>query len=235
MESIPKSSGIYQIRNLVNGKVYVGSAINLRARWQKHLSNLRYNKHPNIKLQNAFNKYGVDNLIFEIIELVPNKEQLLDREQYYINTLNAVNEGYNICPIAGNTTGVFHTEESIQKMKVAHSNISEETRKRMSEAGKRRKPISEETRRHMSEAQKGKVLSSTHRENLSKALKGRCKGMYTGGARYNAKKVICIETGIIYEAISVASRETHTDRVSIIRCVNGSGKTAGGFHWKYVD
>ena len=235
MQDIPKNSGIYQIRNLINGKVYVGSAVNLRKRMHKHLSSLRHNKHCNIKLQNAYNKYGEDNFVFEIIELVPNKEQLLDREQYFINTLNVVNEGYNICPVAGNTMGVFHTEESIQKMIIAHSNISEETRKRLSEAGKRRRPISEETRKRMSEAHKGKICSFTHREKLSKALKGRCKGVYIGGARYNARKVICIETGIIYEAISVASRETHTDRSSIIKCVKGIGKTAGGFHWKYVD
>ena len=235
MESIPKKSGIYQIRNLVNGKIYIGSAVNLHARWQKHLSCLRHNKHCNIKLQNAYNKYGKDNIVFEIVELVPNKEQLLDREQYYIDTLNTVNEGYNICPIAGNTTGVFHTEETIQKMKIAHSNISEETRRRMSEAGKRRGPLSEETKRRISKTLKGKTLSSTHRENLSKALKGRCKGMYTGSARYNAKSVMCIETGVIYGAISEASRETHTDRTAIIRCVRGIGKTAGGYHWKYAN
>lgn len=235
MGSIPKKSGIYQIRNLVNEKVYVGSAVNLRTRWHKHLSNLRHNRHCNTKLQNAYNKYGKDNLIFEILELVPNKEQLLDREQYYIDTLNAVNEGYNICPVAGNTMGVFHTEESIQKMRIAHSNISEETRRRMSEAGKRRGPLSEETKRRISKTLKGKTLSSTHRENLSKALKGRCKGMYTGSARYNAKPVMCIETGIIYDAIAEASRETHTNRTSIIRCVKGTQSTANGFHWKYVD
>lgn len=235
MESIPKKSGIYQIRNLVNGKIYIGSAVNLHARWQKHSSCLRHNKHCNIKLQNAYNKYGKDNIVFEVVELVPNKEQLLDREQYYIDTLNTVNEGYNICPIAGNTTGVFHTEETIQKMKIAHSNISEETRRRMSEAGKRRGPLSEETKRRISKTLKGKTLSSTHRENLSKALKGRCKGVYTGSARYNAKSVMCIETGVIYGAISEASRETHTDRTAIIRCVRGIGKTAGGYHWKYAN
>ena len=115
MESIPKKSGIYQIRNLVNGKIYIGSAVNLRKRMHKHSSNLRHNKHCNIKLQNAYNKYGKDNLVFEVVELVPNKEQLLDREQYYIDTLNTVNEGYNICPIAGNTMGFFIQKSLFRK------------------------------------------------------------------------------------------------------------------------
>lgn len=47
MESIPKKSGIYQIRTLVNGKIYVGSSVNLRARRNRHFSNLRRNEHPN--------------------------------------------------------------------------------------------------------------------------------------------------------------------------------------------
>ena len=47
MESIPKKSGIYQIRNLVNGKIYVGSAVNLRARMQSHFGELKNNKHNN--------------------------------------------------------------------------------------------------------------------------------------------------------------------------------------------
>lgn len=84
MESIPKKSGIYQIRNLVNGKVYVGSAVNLRTRRNRHFSYLRNNCHANRKLQNAFNKYGEENIVFEVVEIVADKYNLLEREQYYI-------------------------------------------------------------------------------------------------------------------------------------------------------
>lgn len=79
-------SGIYKITNKVNGKFYVGSAYSIFYRWYNHTNNLKQNKHTNYKLQRAFNKYGFDNFIFEIVELhLP--ENLNIREQYYLDTL----------------------------------------------------------------------------------------------------------------------------------------------------
>ena len=74
---------IYQIRNLINGKVYVGQTVNESRRKANHLFLLRMNKHHSIKLQNAYNKYGEKNFIFEILEEC-SKEELNDRELYYI-------------------------------------------------------------------------------------------------------------------------------------------------------
>ena len=227
MESIPKKSGIYQIRNLVNGKVYVGSAVNLRARRNRHFSYLRNNCHANRKLQNAFNKYGEENIVFEVVEIVADKYNLLEREQYYIDTLNAVKEGYNIRLIAESNLGIKYSEQSKERIRKAKSNISEETRKRMSISRNKRPPISEETRRRMSLAQQGKHMSEETKQRISRTLIEKLK--------YNEKKVICVETNQEYRNISVASRETHIDRVSIIRCVRGVRKTAGGYHWKYVN
>lgn len=50
-------SGIYGIFNLVNGKVYIGSAINLKKRFSDHKGRLQKQKHRNGYLQNAWNKY----------------------------------------------------------------------------------------------------------------------------------------------------------------------------------
>lgn len=49
------------------------------------------------------------------------------------------------------------------------------------------------------------------------------------------KKVECIETGIIYDSASVASRETGIDNSAITKCCKGMRKTIGGYHWKYVE
>lgn len=81
------NSGIYQIENKVNSKVYIGSSNNIKRRWQKHKALLRHNKHQNSHLQAAWNKYGEDNFIFSIIELC-SIDSLLDREQYFINIRN---------------------------------------------------------------------------------------------------------------------------------------------------
>ena len=100
-------SGIYKIVNLVNSKIYVGSAVNVRKRWNLHLTYLRQQRHHSKHLQASFNKYGRESFIIELLEEVP-REHLLEREQFYLNSLRPFDgtRGYNICPIAGSVLGV---------------------------------------------------------------------------------------------------------------------------------
>lgn len=50
---------------------------------------------------------------------------------------------------------------------------------------------------------------------------------------YSVRKCQCLETGIIYESISKAMRDTGASKVS--ECCKGKIKTSGGYHWRYVD
>ena len=59
-----KISGIYKIVNTVNGKKYVGSAVDIKRRWQAHKLRLRKNNHHSPKLQNAWNKHGESSFTF---------------------------------------------------------------------------------------------------------------------------------------------------------------------------
>lgn len=116
--------GIYKIINTINGKCYIGSSININNRWGKHRALLRHNKHENIKLQNAWNKYGEENFQFIIIKECDN-EILLEEKQRYLDELgaqdfiNKINKSfdevcYNVSPIA-NTCII--TEEVRNKIK----------------------------------------------------------------------------------------------------------------------
>ena len=58
-------AGIYKIINILNGKVYIGSAKNFQHRWSRHVSALNLDKHENLHLQNAWNKYGSSNFKLE--------------------------------------------------------------------------------------------------------------------------------------------------------------------------
>jgi group I intron endonuclease len=140
-----KNSGIYKITNIVNNKIYIGSAYNISNRFSVHVYTLNNNKHKNKHLQFAWNKYGKINFKFEIIELV-HKEQLLLREQYWIDLYKPYqkNIGYNMAKKAGNTAGI---------------KASEQTRRKQSEAAKKRpkRILSEQERLKISERYKGQI------------------------------------------------------------------------------
>jgi len=101
-----EQSGIYIIRNTINAKVYIGSAVRLISRFRGHLCDLNKGKH-NQRLLNFVRKYGVETLEFSMLELVEEKETLLEREQYWIDFYDSSKSknGFNICPSAGSNIG----------------------------------------------------------------------------------------------------------------------------------
>lgn len=107
-----EKSGIYKILNLKNEKFYIGSTtMKVFKRIQHHYLELKRNNHKNKHLQSAFNKYGEENFIFQVIENVE-KENCLSREQELINSIGIENL-YNINPLASGTPNM--SKESILK------------------------------------------------------------------------------------------------------------------------
>jgi group I intron endonuclease len=106
-------SGIYKIVNKVNGKYYVGSSTNIKIRWKNHIKELNKNRHKNPHLQSAWNKYGMDNFEFNIVELC-SLEDLINIEQKYLNIAHQNKEtNYNIGIFAENSfRGRKHTNET---------------------------------------------------------------------------------------------------------------------------
>ena len=88
--------GIYKIENKLNGLTYIGQSTNIYKRWTNHkCSAFRENsKDYNIPLYKDFRKYGLDNFKFEIIEECL-KEELNEREQYWIQEYDSFFNGYN--------------------------------------------------------------------------------------------------------------------------------------------
>jgi len=157
-------SGIYEILNTVNGKLYIGSAVNMRARFSCHLSQLRSSAHGNRHLQRAFDKYGEDALVFFPVEHVKDKKKLIDREQFWLNALDVcdISKGYNISPTAGSSLGAVRSPEICKKLSEKGKNISTETRAKMSAAQRARYSedgpgCTEETRRKLSLASRGRT------------------------------------------------------------------------------
>jgi group I intron endonuclease len=107
-DSLPHSSGVYQIICLANGKIYVGSAINLRRRWEQHRRLLRGKRHSNGYLQRAWNKYGESQFRVSVLELT-GMEDVLRAEQIWINKTRCADRrvGFNIFDTAGSPGQFF--------------------------------------------------------------------------------------------------------------------------------
>jgi hypothetical protein len=99
-----KPSGVFQIKNLTNGKVLLGSSLNLEGPLNKHRFMLKINGHPNQELQKDWNELGPDRFVFEILETVqiqdnPNfnlKDELTLLEEIWLEKLQPFGErGYN--------------------------------------------------------------------------------------------------------------------------------------------
>lgn len=83
---LPNKSGIYQIKNLINNKIYIGSSKSMMKRKRSHLDTLRRNIHHSRKLQLSWNKYGENNFEFSVLEYC-DVDLLETREQFYLDRL----------------------------------------------------------------------------------------------------------------------------------------------------
>lgn len=86
------SCGIYKITNLLNNKCYIGQSVYIERRFTKHKNfDLEKKDYP---LYVDFEKYGIENFSFEIIELC-SQEELNEKEKYWIEYFDSFNNGYN--------------------------------------------------------------------------------------------------------------------------------------------
>jgi group I intron endonuclease len=99
-----KPSGIFQVRNTMNGKILLGSSLNLEGPLNSHKFMLTIGKHRNEALQKDWDEFGGDKFVFEILEIVKVKDdpgfnledELTLLEQIWIEKLQPFNgQGYN--------------------------------------------------------------------------------------------------------------------------------------------
>jgi hypothetical protein len=254
MKEKKTNCGIYKITNLIPDekigvcKVYIGSSENLCKRKHDHFRSLINNKHLNIHLQKAINKYGVENFKFEpliYIEKIKDKkilkEELLRYEQEYLNDY-IVNgkidhdKCYNLCPIAGSRLGSKQSQQTIEKMQ--KSNIRKQ---RIINITENKEFIS------ISEASRFYNIS---KNNIKACLKGTTSN--AGGYKWSYldekdlknsnkyidrchKRVINKTTGKEFKSIKEASEFYKVNPISIKQVCKGKQKIAGGYEWSYMD
>lgn len=158
-----KISGVYQIRNIVNGKRYIGSSVDVHRRLIIHRCLLNCKKHTNQILQRSWDKYGSDNFDFSIL-LYCNSNETLKYEQEF---LDVCTPEYNIAKSAkAPFLGRKWTKEALEKR-------TRSFQERNGTLDRQSHPMTEETKRALREANAGRTNSIESNIKRSKKLKGR--------------------------------------------------------------
>lgn len=97
---------VYKIVCVVNNKLYIGQTTKtLKERLNKHLASSREERTKNVKFYRAIRKYGEDKFKIFLIEEVGSQEELDERELYWINHYDSVENGYNTKATKGKCGG----------------------------------------------------------------------------------------------------------------------------------
>ena len=110
--------GIYQIE--VNGKKYIGQSIDIEERIKGHKRKLKKNKHENIYLQRAYNKYK--EFKWEVLAECK-KESLNNLESYYVEFYDTKSTGYNM--IDGGNVEVLYMKDAVHNYKIKNIKTGE--------------------------------------------------------------------------------------------------------------
>lgn len=198
---------IYITTNIINGKRYLG---------QKNFD--KYGDYKNylgsgVAFEKAVKKYGRENFKRDIIIFCYSKEEL-NKAEYDLSVFFNVVESddwYNLVLGGGATSGCHLTNET--KDKISKSKTG--------------KPLSEYHKHRISEGLKGIVFSEEHKKKIANAM--------TGKKSVRAKKVLCIELNREFASSHDAEIDLGINGHSIRNVCQGKQKTAGGYHWKYIE
>ena len=243
-----------------SGKVYIGMTMfgnNPKIRWH-HGSG--YIGHPDFYA--AIKQYGWDNMTHEIVASGLSREEAEAKEKELIAFHDSANpaHGYNgtsgglsnfvpsphvVARQVASRAGYHLPQESIEKIRQWHigRTLSEETKEKIRQHRLGSKS-SDETRRKISEANRGRFVSLEARSRIKEGRsdfsisdEGRAKLADAAKTNRNRKRrVICVETGEIFESARAASLSLGLSKTAVTSAIyQGQNRTCGGYHWKYLD
>lgn len=223
-------SGIYRFYTKDNKKSYIGSSVNLYRRINMHINGLLKNKSNCVKLQNYVNKYGMDSLSLEILEtfLIIDHRLLEERETYYIQYYNAVNNGFNCLSVAYSSIEFSWTEEQKENHKIVMKDMAIKYR---------------DSLLHRLELARKSLADNpvypywlVGREFSKETLDKMRQSAYNRGINYQ-KTVIQYDKNMDfiaeYDNARIAERITGVAFQNIGKCCLGKRNTAGKFIWRF--
>ena len=224
-----KAPAIYKITNTMNGKFYIGQAVNFYARMWLH-----FVKPPNPKLKNAVHKYGWDKFNAEILE-TPAICDLDAREQFYLDTLRPYDSaiGYNFLVTASSRKGVPHSQSTKDKISSALTGrtFSESSKRKMSGA-------KQGVMKGSDNPMYGKSHSTAACQKIS-AFRANKPELTLPASLANRKPVAQInltDSSVIkiWPSSADVFRALGIQPAVISRVSKGRGASAGGYGWRFA-
>ena len=154
------TSGIYTITSHKTSKVYVGSSVRTAHRWRVHQRDLRKGVHTNLHLQRHVDKYGLEDLVFEVVRVEPNPTRRLGFEELLIAGLFGPACFNQATSAKAPMTGRKHTPETLAKMS----------------ATAKGRPFPEAAHAKAAATNTGRTLTPEHLAKMSAGLKGKGLG-----------------------------------------------------------
>jgi group I intron endonuclease len=202
--------GIYKITSPTN-KIYVGQSINIKKRFKDYL--LDKTKYKNqIRLVNSINKYGIENHIFEILEICE-FNQLNICERKWQDFYNVIGEQGLNC--------------KLQNCNDKSGKLSEETKLKISLSNKGKNLGNKKSKESIEKSAskiRGTHLSNEHKEKISKAHKGKklSQKQIKAIQKSHSKKVICLDTNKIWNSAKECSKFVNINYYTLMGYLNGS-------------
>ena len=235
-----ESMVIYAFKNKTNGKMYVGQTqrtFGIRTKQHLNRSDTYFDK--------ALSKYGLNNFSYWILDRGSTLEELNEKERYWITEYDCLwPNGYNLTIGGDGVKGYRHTDEYKRKMSEAKKGkmIGEnnpfygkkhtiKSIKKMSEYQSARWTV--EARKERSNNYKGKFAGEDN-PFYKKEHKQSSKDKMSKAKDSIKIKVRNIDTGEVFESLTLASKTYKVQVTHITRVCRGQRKTCGGFRWEYA-
>lgn len=249
---------IYKILNTCNGKVYIGQTTqSLKDRIAQHKCDS--NRNRSSALHCAIRKYGFECFEVEQIDHAHSREELNNKERYWIDYYNSISpNGYNLT--TGGDGAFEPSEETRKKMSTSHKGVKFSKERCEKQSEQRRgenapwygKRLSDEHKQKIRRANTGhkhsdetrKKMSESHKKFYTDEMIKRWKEINKNNRpteeairksqEVRMRKVRCLENGIVYFSLKNAGENMCVNYKLICNCCRGKRKTAGGYHWEYV-
>lgn len=234
-----KIGGIYSIINKSNGKIYIGSSINVRARVNSHKHYFTKQRCHNVYLKRAIRKSPSD-FEFSMIEEVKDRNLLLDREQFWMDFYKSYipENGYNICPKARSCLGAKMSPEACKKLSERKKGVPMHPNARAAlkkwHTGRKKGPMPAHVKEALIRSLKGKPQSAEHK-------KKRLEMWRLAKARLIPIIQLDMDGNEVARFESIVSAERHFGKKFGIKTNIGAvllnkygRKSCFGYKWKYA-